>query len=240
MSLNEKRNPYEGVGKAAWEKRQLIQEDYPDNLYVEAFGDRETILNSEQRQGMIVALSFLEPRHRDILEMRYRDKLTFSEIGKIIGVTTERVRQLEHKALRGLRYPRYHRIVVSGFDGYIENIRNNSYKKGHEDGFQAGYDQGLKDANAGVSKLGVSVRIVDLPIEALCMTMGTCRCLHEAGFDKITELLVLDEKEVKRIPKLTTKRRQEIACAMKRYQVCNKVWRFYLPYEQKYETTKGE
>ena len=47
MSSNEvKRNPYEGVGKAAWEKRQLILEDYPGNLYKEAYSCR-----SEYRCG---------------------------------------------------------------------------------------------------------------------------------------------------------------------------------------------
>lgn len=238
MSSNEERNPYEGVGKAAWEKRQLIQEEYPDNLYKEAYGDRETVLSAEQRQGLLVILSFLEQRQRDVLEMRYRDKFTFSEIGKIIGVTTERVRQIEHKALRGLRYPRYHKIVLNGFDGYIKLLRENNYQKGYDDGYLIGYDRGIGDAGAGVIRPGVSVRIIDLPIEALRISAGTHRCLSDAGFEKIAELLILDEKEVKRIPKLSTKRRQEVAIGIKRYQIRSEVWEFYLPYEQKYDIMK--
>lgn len=70
-----------------------------------------------------------------------------------------------------------------------------------------GYYQGVRDANSGSVKPGVSVRIVDLPIEALCISVGTHRCLTEAGFEKIAELLILDEKEIKRIRKFTTKRR---------------------------------
>ena len=57
MSSNEeKRNPYEGVGKAAWAKRQLIQEDYPENLYKEAYGDYETVLNEDQAKALLVAM----------------------------------------------------------------------------------------------------------------------------------------------------------------------------------------
>lgn len=103
-----------------------------------------------------------------------------------------------------------------------------------------GYHQGIREANEGTAKPGVSVRILDLPIEALCLTVGAVQCLRDAGFEKIAELLLLDEKEIKRIPKLWTKRRQEIAKGLKHYQICNEVWRFYLPYEQKNETVQGE
>ena len=241
MSSNEvKRNPYEGVGKAAWEKRQLILEDYPGNLYKEAYGDHETVLNDDQIKGLFVAMCFIEHRQRLVLEMRYRDKMSFSEIGKILGITTERVRQIEHKAMRGLRTPRQHKLVINGFDGYLQLVREHHDKQGYDRGYLDGYQQGIREANEGTAKPGVSVRILDLPIEALCLTVGAVQCLRDAGFEKIAELLLLDEKEVKRIPKLWTKRRQEIAKGLKHYQICNEVWKFYLPYEQKYETVQGE
>ncbi len=239
-SNDEKRNPYEGVGKAAWEKRQLILEDYPGNLYKEAYGDYETVLNDDQIRGLFTAMVFIEPRQRMILEMRYRDKMSFSEIGKLIGVTTERVRQIEHKAMRGLRTPRQHRLVKHGFDGYIQMLREEDKKKSYDRGYLDGYYQGIKEANTGETRPGISVRIVDLPIEALCLSVGTAQCLRDAGFERIAQLLILDEKEVKRIPKLMTKRRLEIAVGLKRFQICNDVWRFYLPYEEKYETVQGE
>lgn len=238
MNSNENRNPYEGVGKAAWEKRRLIQEDYPGNLYKEAYGDYETVLNDDQTRGLFVAMCFLEPRQRTVLEMRYQDKMAFSEIGKIIGVTTESVRQIEHKAMRGLRTPRQHKLVTNGFEGYIRLLRESDKKKNYDRGYLDGYYQGVKEAGSGVVKSGISVRIVDLPLEALCLTPATQRCLREAGFDKIAELLILDKKEVKRIPKLSTKRRQEIAEGLRRYQIRNAVWDFYLPYEEKYEMKK--
>lgn len=238
MKSNENRNPYEGVGKAAWEKRRLIQEDYPGNLYKEAYGDYETVLNEDQIRGLFVAMCFLEPRQRMVLEMRYQDKMAFSEIAKIIDVTIERVRQIEHKAMRGLRTPRQHKLVTNGFEGYIRLLRESDKKKNYDRGYLDGYYKGVKEAGSGVVKSGISVRIVDLPIEALCLTPATQRCLRESGFEKIAELLVLDKKEVKRIPKVTTKRRREIAEGLKRYQIRNVVWDFYLPYEQKHMTNK--
>ena len=44
----------------------------------------------------------LSYREQSVIEMRYRDGLTLAETGKKIGVTRERVRQIEYKAMRKL------------------------------------------------------------------------------------------------------------------------------------------
>jgi RNA polymerase primary sigma factor len=54
-----------------------------------------------------VALDALEPRMRQVIERRYgldgRPSQTLENLGKDLGITRERVRQLENKALRELR-----------------------------------------------------------------------------------------------------------------------------------------
>ena len=49
----------------------------------------------------------LEPREADIIRLRFgldgRDPLTLEEVGGQIGITRERVRQLQEQALRDLR-----------------------------------------------------------------------------------------------------------------------------------------
>ena len=60
----------------------------------------------EQIRGV---LGFLNEREREVLEMRFglndgRDH-TLEEVGKTFGVTRERIRQIEAKALRKLRHP---------------------------------------------------------------------------------------------------------------------------------------
>jgi RNA polymerase primary sigma factor len=63
-------------------------------------------LLKEQVRG---ALSVLSEREREVLEMRFglRDgqEHTLEEVGKHFGVTRERIRQIEAKALRKLRHP---------------------------------------------------------------------------------------------------------------------------------------
>ena len=71
----------------------------------------EDVVYEKQRDNKIdAALSILPDRYRTILEMRmglgeYGREHTLDECAATIGVTRERVRQIETKALRMLRHP---------------------------------------------------------------------------------------------------------------------------------------
>ena len=55
------------------------------------------------------ALATLTPREEKVLRMRFgigeRSDHTLEEVGRSFGVTRERIRQIEAKALRKLRHP---------------------------------------------------------------------------------------------------------------------------------------
>ncbi|MFO7942738.1 MAG: sigma-70 family RNA polymerase sigma factor [Anaerolineales bacterium] len=72
------------------------------------------------REHLQEALSELPPRETRILEMRYGlvdgRTLTLNEVGKKMGVTRERIRQIEAQALRRLRNPRIQDKLESYLD----------------------------------------------------------------------------------------------------------------------------
>ena len=61
------------------------------------------------REQVHSALDQLTPREREVLEMRFGltdgQAHTLEEVGQEFGVTRERIRQIEAKALRKLRHP---------------------------------------------------------------------------------------------------------------------------------------
>ncbi|MBU2591849.1 MAG: RNA polymerase sigma factor RpoD [Patescibacteria group bacterium] len=61
------------------------------------------------RESIEEALETLDPREAEVLTLRFGlsggDPKTLEEVGKIFGVTRERIRQIEAKAIRKLRHP---------------------------------------------------------------------------------------------------------------------------------------
>ncbi|OQA77560.1 MAG: RNA polymerase sigma factor SigA [Tenericutes bacterium ADurb.Bin239] len=78
---------------------------------------RKSILHDQLRDNM---LEFLTPREERVLRLRYGfddDKpRTLEEVGKIFGVTRERIRQIEAKAIKKLRHP----SRTKGLRGHIQ------------------------------------------------------------------------------------------------------------------------
>ncbi|MBC8230671.1 sigma-70 family RNA polymerase sigma factor [bacterium] len=70
----------------------------------------EELLNEAQRNGIERILNTLDTREADVIKWRYGlfdgIEYTLSEIGKKLGISRERVRQIEGDALRKLRHPR--------------------------------------------------------------------------------------------------------------------------------------
>lgn len=60
-----------------------------------------------ERDAKALLARLLEPcTHREIavLSMRYMHEMTLEEVGATLGVTRERVRQIEYKAMRRIRW----------------------------------------------------------------------------------------------------------------------------------------
>jgi len=69
----------------------------------------EAAIESDLSDQTKRVLSTLTPREEKVLRMRFgvgeKQDYTLEEVGKVLGVTRERVRQIEAKAIRRLRHP---------------------------------------------------------------------------------------------------------------------------------------
>jgi len=75
----------------------------------EAGGQYDDILSGISRDEMLKVLATLNDRERRIVALRFgltgEEPRTLEEVGKVFGLTRERIRQLEAKALAKLRHP---------------------------------------------------------------------------------------------------------------------------------------
>jgi len=88
------------------EESSMLSDFIEDETVVGPVDAASNQLLKEQVQSSLDALS---EREREVLEMRFglRDgqSHTLEEVGQFFGVTRERIRQIEAKALRKLRHP---------------------------------------------------------------------------------------------------------------------------------------
>jgi len=63
------------------------------------------LVPSECEKNMSYVLSTLNPREERVIRMRFYDKMTLEKIAVVMGLTRERVRQIELRAMRKMRDP---------------------------------------------------------------------------------------------------------------------------------------
>jgi RNA polymerase primary sigma factor len=72
----------------------------------------DRVMLSEQMEEL---LSHLSPRERDVIELRFGlgdgQHRTLAEVGQAFGMSRERVRQIQAKAMRKLRHPRHQALL---------------------------------------------------------------------------------------------------------------------------------
>lgn len=88
---------------------------YPENIIMHIVND-DTVgdINTfdgilQEKEQLIEALekmyATLTPKEQTVINLRYKEKKSYSEIGKVLGVGRERIRTINNKSLRKLRYP---------------------------------------------------------------------------------------------------------------------------------------
>ena len=119
------RQRYQAIWRTLHDKFRRVSAPLLDDVHLagilpvhqEAFSPDDILLRLSAEEVWATCQAKLSPRDRAILEARYLGCLTCEQVGKEWGVTRERCRQIEAKALR-----RAWRIVFMTFPQFARDI----------------------------------------------------------------------------------------------------------------------
>lgn len=100
-----------------WSEAQLIALDKNTSQFEMSHEEVKSLMGSQKlsyiqdfdsfelKEVMQKAIADLTDKEQEVIRMHFFDGLTLDEIGERFGITKERIRQIEAKALRKLRHP---------------------------------------------------------------------------------------------------------------------------------------
>lgn len=190
---------------------------YPQNLVDAVFGITEEGDPEEAVPQVLhccgvwadIACAFraarLTEREEKVLALRYMYGQTPVEVGKQFGVTRERIRQVEAKALRKMRRHASAKILKLGMEKYIEDwvdsirmqaetdaeTRIEDFKRNwveeHPDGHEADADELLARET--------HERNLRMTIEELDLSVRAYNCMRRACINSVDDLLTLAKEK---------------------------------------------
>lgn len=199
--------------------------EYPLNLIYAVFEDAaeeiaeraDTI--SDINASIEYVLYTLSDRERKILKNRFVDLLTLEQTGNIFGVTRDRIRQIEAKAIRKLRHPSRAKYFKYGVSGIIENIRMDYYNKFSElEGKLIELCKlNVKTADEVIQDHELRRKYAPTSIEHMDLSVRSYNCLKRVGIGTLQQLAQLSYDDLIRIRNLGRRSVDEIIGKLNEY-----------------------
>lgn len=199
--------------------------EYPLNLIYAVFEDSaeeiaeraDTI--SDINASIEYVLYTLSDRERKILKNRFVDLMTLEQTGKLFGVTRDRIRQIEAKAIRKLRHPSRAKYFKYGVSGIIENIRMDYYNKFSElEGKLIELCKlNVKTADEVIQEKEIRKKFAPTSIEQMDLSVRSYNCLKRVGIGTLQQLAQLSYDDLIRIRNLGRRSVDEIIGKLNEY-----------------------
>lgn len=163
--------------------------------------------------GISAALATLTEREQGVIMHRFQRKLTLAQCGKEYGVTRERIRQIEAKAIRKLRHPTRTNLMKSVPLTELQAMHT-EYCKLKDD--YEWLKKAFETLTAQKAEPGVIIPMaehasrMEMPIEELDLSVRSYHCLIRNGKKTLRDIVEMTEDELKEVRNLGMKSLLEI------------------------------
>lgn len=177
---------------------------YPWNLACAVIGDKEKVYNVYV-PALEKAMAELTDREQKVLEMRFEHGMTYEQCGYRFGVTRERIRQVEAKALRKLRIPRFskHYLLDTLNKAFEIDVERARLERENAKLRMILEKQGYTFENN--QPKGPRIDIADMEL-----SVRSYNCLRRAGFNFVSDLEGMTYENLQKIRNLGRKSILEI------------------------------
>ena len=210
LSDNYAGHPENLLNSRVFNRAPSLEECYPINLLIACF---EIPIDSEEVAPDIwdydiryfkKLISTLMDREQRIIEMRYQFGMSLDEVAKALGLTRERIRQIQKKAERKLRYR-----CASGGVRVVTHEQYDALRQ-ENDKLKArlrGLEYNLDVYRAKLEELNVELEkpeenrdiktenLNKVKIEELDWSVRAYNCLKRAGFNTLGDILYFDQNQ---------------------------------------------
>ena len=182
--------------------------EYPYNLIEDLeLEPCECFEHFNERLEFLLTKLVITDREEKIIRLYYIDGKTFEEIGKYFGVTRERIKQINEKAITKLKL--FKKYFYGGKWCLMEELAKEEYQKYLETQKSFRIYESAKQYILQYES-GVFLPIKEQKIENLDLTMRTYNCLKRAGIRTIGDLLNFSYYDLIKIRNLGRKSMKEI------------------------------
>lgn len=128
-----------------------INYDWRERLYKIVFCDQENPelpCVDDLEESFDYVISGLSEKEQRVIELRYKNRKTLKEVGDDLGVSRERIRQIEARMFRKLRSPSRTKYLMYGINGV--NERDEKLKQERLNSFEQMPNRSVDDYNLSV------------------------------------------------------------------------------------------
>lgn len=188
------------VAMDSFQDKDIYYSPYPYNLEEQVFGEPvDYILDEDLLKGLDKAMETLSPRERESIYLYFAEEKTLQEVGKVFGVTQERIRQIIRKGLRKLRHPLRTNLLRYGINGVELNrlkkleMEIDAKKKDVEEKLVElkELEENVHVKEAEIKQRPVELTNVDELFVNLDLSVRSYNCLKRAGCETINDVLAL-------------------------------------------------
>ena len=223
--------------------REDISSQYPQNIFRQIFGDPIDPETAEEitpllgdrgalEIGMVIAN--LSDREAEVLRLRYQKNKTYEELTEVFGVGRERIRQIEHKALRRMRKKTVMKLLRMGVSAWMDELIEESAERIAEERIPKQVHQILTErlawaeekqnekeaellrmARDGEMEDPKVILAENITVEEMELSVRSDNCIKRAGMNTAADIIAKTYEEMSEVRNLGRKSLEEIILKLK-------------------------